>query len=154
MSDVQVNVESASFFNENDNTFRYTGFNMDNFTVNSKTIMVTFETVDGKINEKYFTETLGLLNGKRTEVKFAASNSNAGSVSIYPNPSRGQFAITTEVDGQIDIVDMTGNLVFNGSIVKANQMLEVNLNGLSAGVYFVRFYSENTVQTKRVVICE
>ena len=154
MSDVQVNVESASFFNENDNTFRYTGFNVDNFTVNSKTIMVTFETVDGKINEKYFTETLGLLNGKRTEVKFAASNSNAGSVSIYPNPSRGQFAITTEVDGQIDIVDMTGNLVFNGSIVKANQMLEVNLNGLSAGVYFVRFYSENTVQTKRVVICE
>ncbi len=154
MEDLQSNVESATFFNENDNTFRYTGFNLDNFNVNSKTIMVTFETIDGKISEQDFTDYLGLLNGKKTEVRFAASNGNAHVVSIYPNPSRGQFSVTTEVDGRIDIVDMTGNLIQSGSLVKAHQMLDMNLNGLSAGVYFVRFSSENAVETKRVIICE
>ena len=42
----------------------------------------------------------------------------------------------------------------NEAIVKANQVVEVNMPELSAGVYFVRFYSNDALTSKRIVISE
>jgi hypothetical protein len=64
------------------------------------------------------------------------------------------FTVTSKVDGRVDIVDVTGKLVHPGVVVKANQMIEVNMPELSAGVYFVRMYSNNSMTTERIVISE
>jgi hypothetical protein len=153
MEDLQLGIESESFYNTNDKTFRYSGFNLSNFTSNTKTIMLTFETTDGVISEKDFNVELGLLNGKKADVRFGSSaNTLSNSVSVYPNPSNGQFTMLATQDGMADVVDITGNLVFAGSIVKANQAIEFNLDGLNSGVYFVRFYTESSVEMKRIVI--
>jgi Bacterial Ig domain/Secretion system C-terminal sorting domain len=149
---VQGGTESESFFNTNDNTFRYSAFNMNNFASNIKTLVVTFETIDGTISEKDFTSNMGLLNGKKAEVLFSKESILSNMVSVYPNPSNGQINVVTTTDGRMDVVDMTGNLVYAASIVKANQVLTVDLNSLSNGVYFVRFQNENSIQTKRVII--
>ena len=155
MEDTQLGSSSASFYNESDKTFRHTSFNTNNFTTNSRVAYFTFETVDGKISEKDFTSELGLLNDKEAEVRFTKSaDLTNNSIDIYPNPSNGMFTVMSHVDGQVDIVDITGNLVFPGAIVKANQVVEVNMPELSAGVYFVRFYSNNALTTKRIVISE
>jgi hypothetical protein len=115
----------------------------------------TFETVDGTISEKDFTSELALLNDKSVEVRFTKSaDLVTNSVDIYPNPSNGMFTVTSKVDGRVDIVDVTGKLVHPGVIVKANQMIEVNMPELSAGVYFVRMYSNNSMTTERIVISE
>jgi hypothetical protein len=115
----------------------------------------TFETVDGKITEKDLTATLGLLNDKSVAVRFTKSADLVNnSVDIYPNPSNGMFSVTSKVDGRVDIVDVTGKLVHPGVVVKANQMIEVNMPELSAGVYFVRMYSNNSMTTERIVISE
>ena len=155
MEDTQLGSESDAFYNNNDKTFRYTALNMNDFSANARVVYITFETADGKITEKDLTAELGLLNGKQTEVRFVKSiQVGDNAVDIYPNPSNGMFTVMSHVDGQVDIVDITGNLVFPGAIVKANQVVEVNMPELSAGVYFVRFYSNNALTTKRIVISE
>ena len=155
MEDTQLGSESDAFYNNNDKTFRYTALNMNDFSANARVVYITFETADGKITEKDLTAELGLLNGKQTEVRFVKSiQVGDNAVDIYPNPSNGMFTVMSHVDGQVDIVDITGKLVFPGAIVKANQVVEVNMPELSAGVYFVRFYSNNALTTKRIVISE
>ena len=155
MEDTQLGSESDAFYNNNDKTFRYTALNMNDFSANARVVYITFETADGKITEKDLTAELGLLNGKQTEVRFVKSiQAGDNAVDIYPNPSNGMFTVMSHVDGQVDIVDITGKLVFPGAIVKANQVVEVNMPELSAGVYFVRFYSNNALTTKRIVISE
>jgi hypothetical protein len=42
---------------------------------------------------------------------------------------------------------MTGKVVFNGS-----QIREVEVNNWTNGIYFVRMYFENEIQTKRIEI--
>jgi hypothetical protein len=118
-------------------------------------VYITFETTDGTISEKDINAELGLLNGKQTEVRFTKSIDVANNgIDIYPNPSNGMFTLMSNVEGKVDIVDITGNLVHPGALVKANQVMEVNMPELSAGVYFVRFYSNNALTTKRIVISE
>jgi hypothetical protein len=155
MEDTQLGSSSAAFYNENDKTFRHTSFNVNNFSANARVAFFTFETVDGTISEKDFTSELALLNDKSVEVRFTKSaDLVTNSVDIYPNPSNGMFTVTSKVDGRVDIVDVTGKLVHPGVIVKANQMIEVNMPELSAGVYFVRMYSNNSMTTERIVISE
>jgi hypothetical protein len=153
--DTQLGSESEAFYNSNDKTFRYSAFNLNEFSSNARVVYITFETVDGVVSEKDMTAELGLLNGKQTEVRFARSIvSGNNAIDIYPNPSNGVFTVMTHEDGQVDIVDITGKLVHPGALVKANQVVEVNIPELSAGVYFVRFYSNNALTTKRIVISE
>ena len=155
MEDTQLGSSSAAFYNENDKTFRHTSFNVNNFSANARVAFFTFETIDGTISEKDFTSELGLLNDKSAEVRFTKSADLVNnSVDIYPNPSNGMFTVTSKVDGRVDIVDVTGKLVHPGVVVKANQMIEVNMPELSAGVYFVRMYSNNSMTTERIVISE
>ena len=153
--DMQLGSSSASFYNESDKTFRHTSFNTNNFTSNARVAFFTFETIDGTISEKDFTSEFGLLNDKEAEVRFTKSaDLSNNSVDIYPNPSNGMFTVTSKVDGRVDIVDVTGKLIHPGVVVKANQMIEVNMPELSAGVYFVRVYSNNSMTTERIVISE
>jgi hypothetical protein len=153
--DVQLGSSSASFYKESDKTFRHTSFNTNNFTTNARVAFFTFETVDGTISEKDFTSEFGLLNDKKAEVRFTKSSDlTNNNVDIFPNPSNGMFSVTSKVDGRVDIVDVTGKLVHPGVVVKANQMIEVNMPELSAGVYFVRMYSNNSMTTERIVISE
>lgn len=153
--DTQLGSESESFYNGNDKTYRYTALNMNEFTSNARVSYITFETVDGKISEKDLSAELGLLNGKLTEVRFSKSAElGDNTIDIYPNPSNGMFTVMSNLDGRVDIIDITGKLVHPGALVKANQVMEVNMPELSAGVYFVRFYSNDALTSKRIVISE
>jgi len=153
--DTQLGSESESFYNGNDKTYRYTALNMNEFTSNARVSYITFETVDGKISEKDLTAELGLLNGKLTEVRFSKSAElGDNTIDIYPNPSNGMFTVMSNLDGRVDIIDITGKLVHPGALVKANQVMEVNMPELSAGIYFVRFYSNDALTSKRIVISE
>lgn len=153
--DTQLGSESESFYNGNDKTYRYTALNLNEFTSNARVSYITFETVDGKISEKDLSAELGLLNGKLTEVRFSKSAElGDNTIDIYPNPSNGMFTVMSNLDGRVDIIDITGKLVHPGALVKANQVMEVNMPELSAGVYFVRFYSNDALTSKRIVISE
>jgi hypothetical protein len=103
--------------------------------------------------EKDLNAVLGMLNGKETEIRFKkATVETSTEVQVYPNPSTGIFAVTAGFDGWLEVIDVTGKLVHQTTLVKANQMSEINLSNVNAGIYMVRCYNNDVVSTVRVVI--
>jgi hypothetical protein len=75
-----------------------------------------------------------------------------GNLEIFPNPTSGMFTAMTNVDGRVDVIDVTGQLVHEGVIAKANSTVELELNNVSSGIYFVRLITNDAVVTKRLVL--
>ena len=76
-------------------------------------------------------------------------------ITIYPNPSTGQFnldltKIQSEV--QVAIYDGVGKQVYRGSA--KNELLQIDLSGLASGMYHIvlRDAEEGASVTKRVSI--
>lgn len=73
---------------------------------------------------------------------------------IYPNPSNGKFSIRSKSDKSIDAIIVTDIL---GKQVKAMDLkntsnLEINLEGIVKGIYFVQINSGNSSLKKKIVI--
>ncbi len=72
-------------------------------------------------------------------------------ISIAPNPSNGQFAIETDIsDGLIEILDLSGKVVFTQKITSANPV--INAAELNEGMYFIRIQGQNTTAVEKLVI--
>ncbi|MFI5141369.1 MAG: T9SS type A sorting domain-containing protein, partial [Bacteroidia bacterium] len=72
-------------------------------------------------------------------------------VSVYPNPTNGQFTIETNtIDKQtIQIVDLNGRLVFNEAITGTTTVDATNLN---EGVYTLTLKTVDRIMNKKLVI--
>ncbi len=80
---------------------------------------------------------------------------NAGSFSVYPNPSSGTFNLSASVDmgyeSDVTIYDLAGKLVYTGKLTGT----EVNVIDLSAqekGTYILQIIVEDKVYNKTLVI--
>lgn len=61
---------------------------------------------------------------------------------IYPNPSSGSFNITYQVDAQVQIFNVNGQLVHEMEInTGVNEIKDLNLN---PGIYWLRIKSSNS----------
>ena len=70
-------------------------------------------------------------------------------VSLYPNPNKGQFSLNLpEEDCEISIANSLGQEVHHGH---AQGHTELNLEGLTNGIYFVTVKSESAVGTLKFV---
>ena len=154
LANEQELTESEVYFKESDKTVRYSAFNMLNFNASSNVVYITFETSNGTLTEKDFASNLGLLNGTQTRVIFEseAANLTMGNLEIFPNPTSGMFTAMSNFDGRVDVIDVTGQLVHEGVNVKANSTVELELNNVSSGIYFVRLINNDAVVTKRLVL--
>lgn len=73
-------------------------------------------------------------------------DNEAEKVSVYPNPASGKIFINAENVQNIDLYNVTGQLVLSTTET------EINVSGFEAGMYFVRVkYGEKTY-TERVII--
>lgn len=82
-------------------------------------------------------------------VRVSLANTNeldhASVFSIYPNPSNGVINIDTDENFKLEVVDVKGSVI---------QSLE-NVNSVAinqAGIYFLRFTTENGVSTQKIII--
>lgn len=81
------------------------------------------------------------------------NSEDAKSVTLYPNPSSGTFSMDFgNIIGEknVSIVDLNGNLVYR--IVTDDDMIDVTISDINAGVYLVRIVTENDSMTKRLII--
>ncbi|WP_191859115.1 T9SS type A sorting domain-containing protein [Hanstruepera ponticola] len=77
--------------------------------------------------------------------------------SLYPNPSRGQVNLDLKDfvnnDINVQVIDLRGNVVLNRTVQNLQDpKLQIELNNVPYGMYFVRVQSQDNVSTKRLII--
>ncbi|MBK6527696.1 MAG: T9SS type A sorting domain-containing protein [Crocinitomicaceae bacterium] len=82
---------------------------------------------------------------------FGIEEENQNHFSVYPNPANGNVMITNLQSEtiQISIVTETGQLV-QTMLLSGND--ELSVEGLTAGIYFISFQSENTSEVKKLIV--
>ncbi len=90
----------------------------------------------------------GILNRFVNPVVKWVQISKAGSLYIWPNPALDRLNIKTPfTKGRIDILDSGGKLIFNINITAL--IIEVPIDRLPNGVYFIHVIHENEILTQR-----
>ena len=77
------------------------------------------------------------------------------SISIFPNPSRGEFNISNTSLINLDkvvIYDVRGRLMSEYDMKNSARVKTINLSSVSKGVYFVKILSERAEITKKILI--
>jgi len=95
------------------------------------------------------------LSGTSTDI----TNNNLDiEFSVYPNPAKNQisvdFSSTNNKSSNLIISDILGKTVKEFSVNSSNGInrLEINLNNLNDGIYFVNFSNNDIKSTKKLVI--
>ena len=78
----------------------------------------------------------------------SSSSGTAGTLTIYPNPTHGDFTIELCQTSQVNVFNLMGQQVLNLSDVNGMQHLHLDV----AGVYFIRISNANGVEVKKVVV--
>lgn len=85
-------------------------------------------------------------------VTLGVEDFSLNSAQIYPNPSTGNFTVKTKtVLSKIDVYTQTGSLV-KSILIDNDKNLEVEVNGLSSGVYLLELQSSTDKSWKKIVI--
>jgi len=80
----------------------------------------------------------------------SADNEEREEPRVFPNPTKDLLYFRThEKNSTIHVIDMGGNLVDSYQV--NNTSGEIDLSGLSNGVYTLRIQGENSTYTKKVV---
>ena len=80
--------------------------------------------------------------------------------SVYPNPNRGVFSLNLDnFQGDeltIEVCNELGAIIYSDAVLDNNAegylQKEINLDGVPAGLYFVKVTSENRTATKKIII--
>jgi len=87
-------------------------------------------------------------------VKSTVSTGNLGQsgVSIYPNPSNGQFVINVDKlsDYTLEITDVTGKIILKDNVTTSSKT--VDLKDFAKGVYFVKLTIDGEEVKERIII--
>ena len=73
----------------------------------------------------------------------------------FPNPSEGRFAVDlprTTGAGSLQVFELGGRQVFQLQLAAGMEHQEIDLSGLSSGVYLVRLLSDGQVGRAKIVI--
>ena len=78
----------------------------------------------------------------------STGSGTAGALTLYPNPTHGDFTIELRQTSQVSVFNMMGQNILNLNKVSGLQHLHLD----AAGVYFVRISNETGVEVKKVVV--
>jgi hypothetical protein len=155
MVELDQAAEATSFMNTQDQTLRFTGFNVSDFATGANVAEIVVATENGKLTEKDIVVDLAILNGKPVDMKFAKSTEaiqQVLNVQVYPNPNNGTFAVESVEGASVSVYDMNGKMVAEQGQIPASGKLTVNLSKVNAGVYFVQVQNANFSTMKKVIV--
>ena len=86
-----------------------------------------------------------------------ADNNNENEISVFPNPSSGQFMILSELNSggtySVEVLNNLGQSVMTSTeTASGNFQKAINLPGLASGIYCVVIKTEDSVWQKKVLI--
>jgi hypothetical protein len=70
---------------------------------------------------------------------------------VYPNPANDNVSVVSNENGQLNILDMSGRIVFTESLI-SNTRLNVSISDLPTGVYQINLVSEQSSKTEKLII--
>jgi len=76
---------------------------------------------------------------------------NKNDITIYPNPSFGEFIIEVDNISSIEIEDIAGKQI-EYSITDMKSKYIINLKTKEKGIFFVKIYANNNIIVKKVII--
>lgn len=96
-------------------------------------------------------DTVHLLKARRTAISQAAFDAN--DIHIYPNPAKEEVTIETgrNVLKQVIIYNALGSIIQTCNVIQQNKTV-LNVNNLSAGVYFICLKGENFTTQQKLLI--
>lgn len=79
------------------------------------------------------------------------------SFALYPNPTTGnvQMTVSDFIPGKnykVEVYDLHGAQVYTENFVELNGVNELTLSGIGKGIYFVRFYDDRGVRSRKLII--
>lgn len=73
--------------------------------------------------------------------------------SIFPNPSNGNFNVQTNTNlNVINIYSQTGQLIRTINVQDKSNKVDVNVNGLSTGIYLIELKNDTDKSWKKVIV--
>ena len=75
-------------------------------------------------------------------------------INVYPNPSNGQFSVTVENAGEVEVKvgDILGNTMNVSVVDNLNGTYSVDMSAVADGVYFVQVKNGDFYATKRITV--
>ncbi len=69
---------------------------------------------------------------------------------IYPNPTSGLFTLALAEESNVDIYNLTGQSILSFNQVEG--LVQINLDSMPKGVYFVQIQSRSAIETKKLIV--
>ena len=85
------------------------------------------------------------------------SESLAGNIRIYPNPSEGNFNIqllnSSGENVKLQLYDLKGRIIYSETLMESGEINRpIAINNLSTGVYLLKVFQGNKETTKKIII--
>ena len=100
-----------------------------------------------KLNSKGLTAPTGLND--------IALNNN---LAVYPNPNSGVFEIQLKAENseslELQLTDIVGRIIYKEkpTVINKNYSKNIDVSGISKGIYFLNFSNSNQHLTKKIVV--
>ena len=79
---------------------------------------------------------------------------NLADFNIYPNPTSGNFVISSDkfiMKGNVEILNILGETVFKENISNESK-IEISLKNVSSGIYFVKVFDGEVSFCKKLIV--
>ena len=73
----------------------------------------------------------------------------------FLNPSFGQFSVRVDARSEVEVISiysLQGELISEIPVLKGQEMYNMNMTGISGGVYIVKLYSQRGIGSKKIII--
>ncbi|WP_169513383.1 glycosyl hydrolase family 28-related protein [Flexithrix dorotheae] len=122
--------------------------------ISNGTATITAISMDGV---KKATLTVIVGDGQLTSIEKVQNTEDASNLKLFPNPSSGKVSLSywlyNSQEVFAEVYNMAGAMIKTKAFTsKAGENLtELYLGGLSPGVYFIRFYTDDKIQSKKLI---
>lgn len=144
-------MQGLANYNSDDQTLRFTSSSLEGMNSFATVAMVRFSMLNGSFSSADLNTVEGYLNGESVRIDQSAVN-NAFHVLLFPNPATEVLNIVSAEEANVELVDLSGRVVLSQANIAASAKTEINIAGLSAGIYMVRVYNSNFIATERIVV--
>jgi hypothetical protein len=109
------------------------------------------------MSDKDLSEIEAYINGDQssavvTEFTTGINDLNNAKISVYPNPANDMLFVEVSEEADIQMLDLNGKVIIMKARVNANETIEIDVESLASGVYFMRIYNDSFNSIRKVVI--